>query len=297
MKKEHSHLSRQASGTLLAFAAALLWSTNAPLIKSISLDSTLVAGLRALIAGIVLLPFLKPKQIKWGSPVLLMMVLFTLQSFFIVLALKTTSAPIAVGMQYTAPVWLYIIARFKKEPVSRAHLVPLGVLMAGVVVSMCSRSGDVTTLGNVVALISGIWFALLTRAMQHTGNSNPLGMVCINNLFMAVIMLGYCALNGTLSQIATMDTAAWGIMLVLGIFQFGGGYVCYNLCLQKISASHAATITPLEMVFGPLWVALFLHQYPDLIGFIGFLIIACGVVLEVIYTRRREKGGAMGRAL
>ena len=104
----------QTEGTVLALMAALLWSTNAPLIKSLSLDATLVAGMRALIAGVVLLPFLRPKKIKWGLPVVSMMVFFTLQSLFIVVALQKTSAAIAVGMQYTAPVWLY--------PVSYTHL-------------------------------------------------------------------------------------------------------------------------------------------------------------------------------
>lgn len=289
MEQERRRPNEQAIGTALAFVAALLWSTNAPLIKSIDLDSTLVAGLRALIAGVVLLPFLQPNKIKWSLPVFAMMALFTLQSFFIVLALKTTSAPIAVGMQYTAPVWLYLIARLRKEAVSKSHLLPLGVLMVGVAVSMCSQSDNVTLAGNLIALASGVWFALLTYTMQRTGRENPLGMVCLNNLFMAVVMLGYCALRGTLSQVAEMSASDWAIMLVLGVVQFGGGYVCYNLCLQRISASHAATITPLEMVFGPLWVALFLHEYPDVIGFIGFLIIVCGVVLEIVYTRRRER--------
>ena len=82
MKKEHSHLSRQASGTLLAFAAALLWSTNAPLIKSISLDSTLVAGLRALGAA-VLAPRLGLPGIAWACAFgWCMMLLFEVPYYF-----------------------------------------------------------------------------------------------------------------------------------------------------------------------------------------------------------------------
>ena len=279
----------QTEGTVLALMAALLWSTNAPLIKSLSLDATLVAGMRALIAGGVLLPFLRPKKIKWGLPVVSMMVFFTLQSLFIVVALQKTSAAIAVGMQYTAPVWLYLIARLRHEAVSRSHLVSLGVLTVGVAVSMCSRSGEVTLLGNIIALSTGIWFALLTLAMQRVGGENPLGTVSLNNLFMAAVLLCLCAAQGKLGALKTMRASEWVIMLILGVFQFGGGYVCYNLCLRKISGTRAAMITPLEMVFGPLWVAVFLHQYPDVIGLIGFLIIALGVVIEVVYTHRREK--------
>lgn len=279
----------RAQGTILALMAALLWSLNAPLIKSLPLDSMLVAGARALIAGVVLLPFLRPREIKWSPSVGGMMVLYVVQSFSIVLAIKLTSAPIAVGMQYTAPVWLALVAFLKKEPVSRGHLAPLGVLTFGVVVSMFSRSGEVTLAGNLVALSSGIWFALLTRAMQRTGGSNPLGMVCLNNLFMAAVLLTVCALRGQLGALVELDVKNWIILLFLGVVQFGGGYVCYNLCLQKLNAARAAMITPLEMVFGPIWVALFLGQYPDIIGLIGFLIITAGVAYEIIYTLRRER--------
>ena len=62
-----------------------------------------------------------------------------------------------------------------------------------------------------------------------------------------------------------------------------------SLDATLVAGMRAAMITPLEMVFGPLWVAVFLHQYPDVIGLIGFLIIALGVVIEVVYTHRREK--------
>ena len=279
----------QTEGMLLALMAALLWSTNAPLIKSLSMDATLVAGMRALIAGVVLLPFLRPKKIKWGWPMLAMMVFFTLQSLFIVIALQKTSAAIAVGMQYTAPVWLYLIAWLKGEAVSRNRLIPLGVLMVGVVVSMCSRSGEVTLLGNIIALSSGIWFALLTFSMQNVGGGNPLGIVSLNNLFMAAVLLTLYAVQGKLGALLTLNASEWVILLILGVFQFGGGYVCYNLCLRRISGTRASMITPLEMVLGPLWVAIFLHQYPDTIGFIGFLIITAGVLIEVIYTHQREK--------
>ena len=41
------------------------------------------------------------------------------------------------------------------------------MLTVGVAVSMCSRSGEVTLLGNIIALSTGIWFALLTLSLIH----------------------------------------------------------------------------------------------------------------------------------
>lgn len=126
--------------------------------------------------------------------------------------------------------------------------------------------------------------------MQRVGGENPLGTVSLNNLFMAAVLLCLCAAQGKLGALKTMRASEWVIMLILGVFQFGGGYVCYNLCLRKISGTRAAMITPLEMVFGPLWVAVFLHQYPDVIGLIGFLIFALAApyITGSVIRRRRN---------
>lgn len=45
-------------GMLLVFIAAVLWSTNSILVKNIELPSMLIGAMRALIAGIVLAPFI-----------------------------------------------------------------------------------------------------------------------------------------------------------------------------------------------------------------------------------------------
>ena len=43
----------------LVFIAAVLWSTNSILVKSIELPSILIGAMRALIAGVVLMPFIR----------------------------------------------------------------------------------------------------------------------------------------------------------------------------------------------------------------------------------------------
>ena len=103
-------------GMLLVFIAAVLWSTNSILVKNIELPSMLIGAMRALIAGIVLAPFIRPKKLKFSPKMLLMAVAFTLNSVGVVTAIKLTSAAIAVGMQFTSPIWLYIYSRIKGYP-------------------------------------------------------------------------------------------------------------------------------------------------------------------------------------
>ena len=95
--------------------AALLWSTNAPFVRWLTIDGLTLAGLRSLIAGLILLPFLRPSKLRFNREFAAFLVCFVLVPVGIVLAIKSTSAPIAVGMQYTSGLWLFLASRPKKN--------------------------------------------------------------------------------------------------------------------------------------------------------------------------------------
>lgn len=285
-------------GMTLVFLAALCWSTNSVLIKSLSLSPYMIAGMRAIIAGIVFAAFIRPKRINWKSwKLYASLVVYTIQSTCIVLAVKYTSAAIAVGMQFTAPIWIYLVQRVKGYPFYWRRALPLAVLAAGVVISMFSRADNVTWLGNVLALLTGVTFALVTVLSKDLGHDNPLGIVSVNNLFMAAVVLPlFCA--GDIPTLFTMDTTSWIYLLALGIGQFGMGYAFYTIGLRYTTSARAAMISPMEMVLSPVWVAIFIGELPDVIGLIGFLTIIAGIALEVVFTLRYERAAArsMSRA-
>lgn len=279
-------------GMLLVFIAAVLWSTNSILVKNIELPSMLIGAMRALIAGIVLAPFIRPKKLKFSPKMLLMAVAFTLNSVGVVTAIKLTSAAIAVGMQFTSPIWLYIYSRVKGYPFIKRRVIPLAVLTAGVVISMFSKAEGVTLIGNLIALTTGLSFAVVTQLGKDLGGDNPVGITAINNLFMAAVILPlFC--RDSVAQLFTMDTVGWVTLLALGIEQFGGGYVFYTLGLRYTTAARASMISPMEMVLSPVWVAIFMHELPDAVGLIGFLVIIAGIALEVIFTAQYERAASI----
>lgn len=279
-------------GMLLVFIAAVLWSTNSILVKNIELPSMLIGAMRALIAGIVLAPFIRPKKLKFSPKMLLMAVAFTLNSVGVVTAIKLTSAAIAVGMQFTSPIWLYIYSRIKGYPFIKRRVIPLAVLTAGVVISMFSKAEGVTLIGNLIALTTGLSFAVVTQLGKDLGGDNPVGITAINNLFMAAVILPlFC--RDSVAQLFTMDTVGWVTLLALGIVQFDGGYVFYTLGLRYTTAARASMISPMEMVLSPVWVAIFMHELPDAVGLIGFLVIIAGIALEVIFTAQYERAASV----
>ena len=72
----------------------------------------------------------------------------------------------------------------------------------------------------------------------------------------------------------------WLMMLVQGVIQVGGGYAFYNLGLQRVTPQKATIIALWEVVMGPLWVVIFLHEYPVLLEVVGLVVIMAGIFLD-----------------
>lgn len=285
-KAEARRLNR---GLLLVIGSALCWSLNSPLVKLLTLDPFLLTGLRALIAALVLAPFIRLRRIRRSLNTAMMIFFYMIHCTLIVLALKKTSAPIAVAMQFTAPVWLFLYDHRKGGAVRFGRLWPLCVMMLGMVLFMFSGGTGVTMAGNLIAACSSLSFAALTFFSKRTAeeSDNPIGLTSLSNFVTALVVL-LAFVRDPVAKIAAVEPAQWPLMLLLGAVQTGGGYGLYFAGLKDVDASTAAMLSPLEMVLGPLWVALFLHEYTDVIGLIAFLLVIVGVLGEVLVTKRQQ---------
>ena len=285
--KKRSAVGSTMGGPLLVLLGSALWSTNAPFFKILQVDSFLAIFIRASIAGLLLLPCLRPHRIRWDRYLLTMLLSYTALCVSIVLAIRSTSANIATGMQYTAPVWIYLLSWRRGRPLfSLQRNWPLLLLLAGLVVSMCSGSSAVTLKGNLLALSTSLFFTAMTISSKHAAADNPLGMVSLSNLFCATVVGVLFVPHPVETYLQAITPQEWLILLFLGAFQIAGGYALYYIGLRTTEPAHASMLAPCEMVLGTLWVAIFLREFPDWIGILGSLFIVIGVVGQVIVTQK-----------
>ena len=268
----------QLSGGVLVFLGALFWSLNSPLVKFLTLDSMLVCGLRSLIAAVALCAFIRPKQLNWNIWMLVYVCSYAALCMTIILSLKMTSAPIAIGMQYTATIWLFIVGVIRTKKFRMKSFIPVCIIFAGVVFFMCSGTDATSSTGNLIALSEGVIFAVMTVSSKKAAGTNVIGMTAIANIFTALVVTAL--FPSSMAQVSQMTGQDWIIMLILGVVQVGGGYCFYNLGVQKVSAQKASVISLWEMILGPIWVALFLQEYPSIPVLIGFVIILIGMLLD-----------------
>ena len=118
----------------------------------------------------------------------------------------------------------------------------------------------------------------MTISSKKASGGNPLGLTAVANLFVFIMvtlifptkMMGVFDLNGRECL----------MMLVQGVIQVGGGYAFYNLGLQRVTPQKATIIALWEVVMGPLWVVIFLHEYPVLLEVVGLVVIIAGIFLD-----------------
>ena len=268
------------SGGFLVFLGAVFWSLNSPLVKYLSLDPVLICALRSVIAGIALAATIRPKQLSWNGWTLVYVVSYTGLCMSIILALGATSAPVAIGMQYTATIWLFLVGLLRTHRFRFKSFLPVLVIFIGVVFFMCSGSDAASQKGNLIALTEGVFFALMTISSKKVAGKNPVGLSAVGNLFAGAVI--FLFVPGTVGKMSVMTGLDWVIMLVLGVVQNGAGYAFYNYGIQKVSAQKASVIALWEMILGPVWVALFLKEYPQPTVLIGFAIILLGMLMDAL---------------
>jgi drug/metabolite transporter (DMT)-like permease len=279
-------------GVAVLILTAVIWSLNGPLIKlslAEGVSGIAIAFYRSLIGGVTFIPLawrgrrtLGEVPLRWKLGSVLM---FALMTATFVIATTQTAAANAIILQYTAPIWVFLLSPFllheRPHPVEGLTLL---VSMVGVgVIFFGSPSSD--TVGLVVALVSGLGYGALIVMLRGLRRVNPTVVVCMNCFGSALLMAPAVALTSTFR----VSWAGFGYLLVLGAVQFGLGYLLFSWALQRVEAHRASLITLLETLLNPLLTYFIVHESVPQATWVGGPIILAGVAGWMLLSWRREQ--------
>ncbi len=304
---------------LLVVFAVLLWSTGGMFIKlATNLDAYQVTFFRSLLAGITVLIITRKDGLRINAFGVMCSVIYATLLFLFVWATKRTTAANAIFLQYTAPVYILILAPFViGEKFHLRDLVTVIFCIAGMSLFFV---GDLTIgdyQGNIAALGSGIFLGLYIMLLRHPKavgeerskgvggtdsdrqnssthllpNSptplNPVITVIYGNFLLALLTLpsGIAAFpTATL-----MDYAAVGF---LGVFQIGISYILFIKGVRGGTRPLDASIIGfIEPLLNPVWVFLFVGERPQKWAILGGIIIIATVVVHTLVQYRFKPVG------
>ena len=174
-------------GRLLIVAAAVLWSLSGAFTRLLNhhhdwlrlgpapVDGLTIAFYRVFFAGLVLVPTLRRGDVSFRPLMLVMVAVFALMNLTFVLAMAGGKSSNAILLQYSAPMWIYLVGVLGLgESASARGWLALLLGMAGVAVIVAGgwTGGDLPVIG--LGLASGAGYAgvlLLLRALRGSSSS------------------------------------------------------------------------------------------------------------------------------
>ena len=266
---------------LLVLSAALLFSTGGAAIKATSLTGWQVACFRSGVAAAVLLLCMPAWRRAWSLRTLAVGVAYATTMVLFVLANKLTTAANTIFLQYTAPIYLLLLAPWLlRESVRRADLLLVGALGVGMALFFVGTDPPHLTApdpvrGNWLAALTGLSWALTLLGLRWLGRAETAAdphaagaSVIVGNLLACAVCLPLAL------PVLGSGPLDWVTVSYLGAFQIGLAYVCLTRGVGRLRALETSLLLLLEPVLNAVWAWLLHGEAPGAGSLAG-----CGVIL------------------
>jgi len=267
---------QRRSGPWLILAAAALWSTAGAAIKLCSLNAWQISLGRSLVAACVLWLFLpgaraRPSRGTWvvAAAYAVTVVLFTVAN-------KLTTSANAIFLQDTAPLYVLLLSPLLlHERPSRGELLSAPLFLLGLLLFFKDKLTPGQLSGNLIALASGVAFALCILGLRRLGGSNAPALLLGNLLAGAASFPG--AVGGPPATAQDL-----GIVLFLGVFQLGLSYALFSRGVRHTPATEASLLVLLEPVLNPVWAFLLAGERPGPWALAGGSLVLLGTLWRTL---------------
>jgi drug/metabolite transporter (DMT)-like permease len=268
-------------GKLFILGAAVLWSFAGVFIKSFDLPALTIVFYRSLFAGVFFLLFVRTLRVRAGRPLALSALSYTAAISSFVWANQLTSAGNAIVLQYTAPIFVFVLARvLLRESVSQADLRTLFVGMIGTAVIFLGSAREADLPGVAIATLSGFLFGLYMTSLKFLREVPPVLLTCANNAACCLILLPFVYSHLALTAEQCLALA------VMGVVQLGIPYFLFSKGVESVPVQEASLIALIEPVLNPIWVALVVRELPGPPTLAGGAIILSGLAFRYLRGNR-----------
>lgn len=268
-------------GILLVILGAVSFSGAGVLGKYTTWSGLSTAGARCLVAAIIMAIARGGVKVKLTKGNLLGAFGCAATSIVFIMANKLTTAANAIVLQYamTAVVILFCWLFYGQRPGKKDVACAVSVLIGVVLCSASEMSGG-RMIGNILALVSAVTYALVffcARMPDADAESYN---------FMGIAMCVPCVLFAAKDPGATFTVGNILALSAMGVC-LSVGYILISRGMKTVSPVSAAITTNIEPVLNPIWVFLFLGEAPNALAILGAIIVLGTVTLYSIPFKRK----------
>ena len=275
--KENSH------ALMLMVAAAVLWSLGGILIKSIDAHPLAIAGVRSAIAAVLIFTFVKKPKFTFSFAQIAAGICYSLTVFLFVSANKTTTAANAILLQFTSPVYVALLGSWiLKERARGLDWLIIVMVFLGMALFFFDKLSPEGLFGNVLAILSGVTFALFTIFMRKQKDGSSIESVLMGNILTAVIGIPFLAKG-------VPDASGWMFLTLSGVVQLGTPYILFSIAIKHITALESILTSTIEPILSPIWVLIFLGEVPGPWALAGGVVVLGSVISRHFIMQAQAK--------
>jgi drug/metabolite transporter (DMT)-like permease len=206
---------------------------------------------------------------------------FCLSSIGMVVALTKTSVAVVLVIFALSPLAAAVMAWILiGERVRNYTWVAIGITVAGVAFMVSGPGAGGSTSGALIALVIPLAFGYGTVMIRRH-----------SEIAMAPAMLLSAALSSVISVpfAHPFDITLHDLLLLLtfGFAQLGIGLALFSIGAARAPATDVALLSMLEPIVGPIWVWIFVSEYPGVPALIGGSAVFVALAAHTVYAASR----------
>lgn len=275
-------------GYLYAFLTALCWSTSGLFVKFIQQPALMIGGITAVIA-LIINRFYYRKPLKWNLfSIFVGFCQFTMHTTFI-LANQLTSVGNAIVLQYSSMIFVLVYGAIDQHRFPKLYqLFVIMIAALGMVIFFWDGFASNNLLGNVLAIVSGVFFGL-----QFYLNTKPRAIPIASTRVEYILSILSMMLYLLFTQQISFTVSEFPVLVFAGVVQTALAGILFARCIVRISAFSANIICMSEIFLAPLWALIFLQETLSFGSMIGSLLMITALIINILadyHIKQKKKG-------
>lgn len=282
-------------GRLEIHAAAVLWGLTGPIGKVLEdVPAVFIVSFRTLVGGAVLLAIVyiagDSLRIRWrcdGLKLLAIGLLLAVHWWFFFKAVQVSTVATGLLALATIPVMVaFLEPLFFRRKLRKIDLATGALVIAGMalMIEQYDLSNDMTQ-GVVYGLLAAATAALFTVLNKQILPDYSAMSIAFYNLAIA----GVATLPFAWSGVGVVTWYEWLLLILLALLCTAGSHALFLRGMRYVEAHYATIVGCLEPIYGTLFAALFLFEYPALRTLAGGSLILLATWLATVISVRRER--------
>lgn len=220
---------------------------------------------------------------KTSFPILLLCgVLMGSSNIFFISAIKSTTVANVVIIFGTSALFSSFFAYiFYKQKISKNIYYASFFMFIGLFVIFNDKLGLGNLVGNMYAVLCTITFSLSFVLLARYTKISRVALTAVTGIFLALATL-------ILADTISIDFYTFLIIAIMGLLITPISRVLIGNGTKFISASEVSILMIIETIMAPIWVWIFLKEIPSSNTFIGGGIILLTLIVNSLYTLKKE---------